>query len=184
MDHARLKKEAQEFRRTWSHEPTAIPPNSSGLWYSEECTDDLMAAFIMSRLAPSPAQDARGKFKGYIIFGCGRHPRNATGGTGYSVDCLDCLRQPGAAWFEGEIPVPPAIPELSGPVCQLCQLPVIRTYGECVGCKQGWELGRFGCHYEPLPPDWPKDEDFIRRRIDCTNWAERRKEFYGETVTP
>lgn len=49
----------------------------------------------------------------------------------------------------------------------------------CEGCKKGWPLGRFGCHYEPLPDglDW---EDFTPLQMNCTNWAERRKEFYGD----
>jgi NTP pyrophosphatase (non-canonical NTP hydrolase) len=41
------------------------------------------------------------EFKGYIVFGCGKHPRNAQGANGYDIDCLDCQRQPAAAWFDG-----------------------------------------------------------------------------------
>ena len=37
-----------EFRKQWSHKPTPIPQDASGLWYSEECTEQLMAAFAES----------------------------------------------------------------------------------------------------------------------------------------
>lgn len=53
-------------------------------------------------------QGRQGKiFKGWIAFGCGKHPRNSQGGTRYDIDCLDCQEQPKAAWFEGEQPIPP-----------------------------------------------------------------------------
>jgi len=53
----------------------------------------------------------------------------------------------------------------------------------CKWCDLGWELGRFGCHYEPMPTDWADDEFMGRMRTDCQNWAEKRKEFYGEGKT-
>ena len=40
-----MKDRAKEFRKQWSHQPTPIPPDATGLWYSEECTDELMVAF-------------------------------------------------------------------------------------------------------------------------------------------
>lgn len=43
-----------EFRKKWSHKPTPIPPGASGLWYSEECVDQLMEAYVHA-LAAQPA---------------------------------------------------------------------------------------------------------------------------------
>jgi hypothetical protein len=40
---------AREFRLQWSHKPTIIPPNATGLWYSEECTDELMVAYAAAK---------------------------------------------------------------------------------------------------------------------------------------
>lgn len=42
---------ATEFRKAWSHKPTPITAESSGLFYSEECTDELMQAYAESRIA-------------------------------------------------------------------------------------------------------------------------------------
>lgn len=52
---------------------------------------------------------------------------------------------------------------------------------KCKWCDLGWELGRFGCHYEPLPPDWDDDEFMGRMKADCQNWEEMRLQFYGTT---
>jgi len=49
----------------------------------------------------------------------------------------------------------------------------------CMGCEQNWPLGKYGCHYEPILSD---DEDSVGRKVSCSNWAERRKAFYGESI--
>jgi hypothetical protein len=51
---------------------------------------------------------------------------------------------------------------------------------ECYGCTNNWDLGRFGCHYEPRPDDIPEDEEFCAQQVHCLNWADRRKEFYPQ----
>jgi DNA-directed RNA polymerase subunit RPC12/RpoP len=45
---------AKEFRQQWSHKPTPIPQNATGLWYSEECVDQLMSEFAANVIPPGP----------------------------------------------------------------------------------------------------------------------------------
>jgi uncharacterized protein with PIN domain len=35
-----------EFRKQWSHKPAPIAVTSTGLWYSEECVDQLLAEYV------------------------------------------------------------------------------------------------------------------------------------------
>lgn len=37
--------EIREWRKKWSHKPTPIPPDAGGLWYSEECVDQMLADY-------------------------------------------------------------------------------------------------------------------------------------------
>lgn len=37
--------EVREWRKKWSHKPTPIPPDAGGLWYSEECVDQMLADY-------------------------------------------------------------------------------------------------------------------------------------------
>jgi len=51
---------------------------------------------------------------------------------------------------------------------------------ECFGCANNWPLGRYGCHFEPIPDEMLDEDGFApRRKMDCQNWAQRRKEFYA-----
>lgn len=61
MTSQKLLDEARKFRKAWSHPPTAIPQNASGLWYSEECTDQLCAEFAASCLAEKEKELAEAK---------------------------------------------------------------------------------------------------------------------------
>lgn len=50
---------------------------------------------------------------------------------------------------------------------------------KCYGCEHNWPLGRYGCHYEPIPDELLDEDGYaIRQQMNCTNWEERRKEFY------
>lgn len=48
----------------------------------------------------------------------------------------------------------------------------------CQGCRDGWALGRHGCHYEPVPLGC-EDEDFDGMMDHCSAWRIRRIEFHG-----
>lgn len=47
---------AAEFRKQWSHKPMPIPPNVSGLWYSEECADQMLTDFAARVSAADKAE--------------------------------------------------------------------------------------------------------------------------------
>lgn len=51
----------------------------------------------------APTPKAAPEFKGWVAFGCGKHPFNAMGATAYNIDCIDCQRQPKLAWFAGSL---------------------------------------------------------------------------------
>jgi hypothetical protein len=51
---AEQAEKARKFRREWSHQPTPIPPNASGLWYSEDCVDQMLVDY--SAAAPKPPE--------------------------------------------------------------------------------------------------------------------------------
>lgn len=38
-------KKFTEWRKKWSHAPTAISADATGLWYSEECVDQMLEDF-------------------------------------------------------------------------------------------------------------------------------------------
>jgi hypothetical protein len=41
-----------------------------------------------------------------------------------------------------------------------------RAKARCEGCRLGWELGRHGCHWEPVP-EGTAAEDFESTSINC-----------------
>lgn len=44
----------------------------------------------------------------------------------------------------------------------------------CVACSENWDLGLHGCHYEPIPPDWPKEDDFDSQSQPCKARSKRK----------
>src|SRR5215471_1740414 len=65
-----------------------------------ELIDDILSGKFTGA-APTPK--AAPEFKGWVAFGCGKHPFNAMGATAYNIDCIDCQRQPKLAWFAGSL---------------------------------------------------------------------------------
>lgn len=55
----RAMSEITEWRKKWSHQPTPIPPDATGLWYSETCVDQMLADYHASALAAKQAEIER-----------------------------------------------------------------------------------------------------------------------------
>jgi hypothetical protein len=44
-DKVEIAERIREWRKAWSHKPTPIPQYATGLWYSEECVDQMLADY-------------------------------------------------------------------------------------------------------------------------------------------
>lgn len=51
--------EVTAWRKQWSHKPTPIPHNAGGLWYSEECVDQMLQEYCAERLARAESENER-----------------------------------------------------------------------------------------------------------------------------
>jgi hypothetical protein len=46
---AEIREDLREWRKNWSHVPTPIPPDATGLWYSEECVDQMLTDYAAAQ---------------------------------------------------------------------------------------------------------------------------------------